>query len=107
MDQGDGTEDAGGDESGGFDDAGGGFGDAGGGGFGDAGGGFGDAGGEESGGFGESFRGDEGTIDRLLLEGKKKNEDISSMTKGIDELINILLKIKYWLSQVKIYIKVS
>ena len=90
MDQGEGTgDDAGGGDEGGFGDAGGGFGDAGGG-FGDVGGdegGFGDAGGDE-GGFGESFRGDEDSIDRLLLEGKKKNEDIYMMTKGIDELIN-------------------
>ncbi len=90
MDQGEGTgDDAGGGDEGGFGDAGGGFGDAGGG-FGDVGGdegGFGDVGGDE-GGFGESFRGDEDSIDRLLLEGKKKNEDIYMMTKGIDELIN-------------------
>ena len=39
-------------------------------------------------GFGESFRGDEDAIDRLLLEGKRKNEDIFSMTKGIDKLLN-------------------
>lgn len=38
-------------------------------------------------GFGESFRGDEDTIDKLLLEGKRKNEDIFSMTKGIDKLL--------------------
>jgi hypothetical protein len=52
-------------------------------------GGFGgeETGGEE-GGFGESFRGDENAIDRLLLEGKKKNEDIFMMTKGIDGLLN-------------------
>jgi len=93
MDQGDSVEgDAGDDAGGGFgDDAGGGF-DAGGGGFDAAGGGFGDTGGdtggEDVGGFGESFKGDEDVIDRLLLEGKKKNEDISMMTKGIDSLIN-------------------
>tara|TARA_R110002020_G_scaffold138469_7_gene308544 strand:+ start:14723 stop:16606 length:1884 start_codon:yes stop_codon:yes gene_type:complete len=96
MDQGEGDGTGGEDTGGGFgDDAGGGFGDAGGG-FGDAGGGFGDdagggfgddAGGDE-GGFGESFRGDEDSIDKLLLEGKKKNEDIYMMTKGIDSLIN-------------------
>jgi hypothetical protein len=46
-------------------------------------------GGSEAGtGFGESFRGDENVIDRLLLEGKKKNEDIFNMTKGIDLLLN-------------------
>tara|TARA_R110000868_G_scaffold60825_11_gene185260 strand:- start:4794 stop:6659 length:1866 start_codon:yes stop_codon:yes gene_type:complete len=90
MDQGDSTEgDSGG---GGFGDdgadTGGGFGDDSGGGFGDdSGGGFGDAGGD-AGGFGESFRGDEDIINRLLLEGKKKNQDISLMTKGIDSLIN-------------------
>ena len=75
---------------GGFgDDAGGGFGDTGGGFGDDAGGGFGDdAGGDTGGGFGESFRGDEDTIDRLLMEGKRKNEDISMMTKGIDDLLD-------------------
>ena len=77
----------GGEESGGFGDDTGGFG----GGFGggeEAGGfGGGEEGGEDLGGFGESFRGDENTIDRLLLEGKKKNEDIFVMTKGIDELL--------------------
>ena len=80
MDQGEGDGTGGEDAGGGFGDAGGGFGD-------DAGGGFGDAGGDE-GGFGESFRGDEDSIDKLLLEGKKKNEDIYMMTKGIDSLIN-------------------
>ena len=55
------------------------------GGFGGDTGGF---GGEEAGGFGESFRGDENTIEKLLLEGKKKNEDIFNMTKGIDKLLN-------------------
>ncbi len=87
MDQGDGTEAeaGGGDTGGGFGDTGGGFGDTGGGdtgGFGD------DAGGDDAGGFGESFRGDEDTIDKLLLEGKKKNENIFMMTKGIDELLD-------------------
>ena len=55
------------------------------GGFGDTGGG--ETGGGETGGFGESFRGDEDIIDRLLLEGRKKNEDILIMTKGIDSLL--------------------
>ena len=83
-----GAEDTGGDEGGFGADSGGGFG---GGGFG--GGDFGgedtggDTGGDE-GGFGESFRGDKNTIDKLLLEGKKKNQDIFYMTKGIDELLN-------------------
>ena len=82
MDQGEGEPTEGGDAGGGFgDDAGGGFGD-------DAGGGFGDDAGGDSGGFGESFRGDEDTIDRLLMEGKRKNEDISMMTKGIDDLLD-------------------
>ena len=76
------SDDAGGDMGG---DTGGGFGGDTGGGFGDSGG---DMGGDDSGGFGESFRGDEGTIDRLLLEGKRKNEDIFMMTEGIDNLIN-------------------
>ena len=61
------------------------------GGFGGDTGGFGggeEAGGEEAGGFGESFRGDEDVIDKLLLEGRRKNEDISMMTKGIDGLLN-------------------
>ena len=84
--------DTGGDDTGGGfgGDTGGGFGGDTGGGFGDdAGGGFGDdAGGDDAGGFGESFRGDEDTIDRLLLEGKRKNEDIFMMTEGIDNLIN-------------------
>ena len=88
MDQGEGDAGAEGDTGGGGfgDDAGGGFGgDAGG----DTGGGFGDdSGGDTGGGFGESFRGDEDVIDRLLLEGKKKNENIFMMTKGIDELLN-------------------
>ena len=77
-------------EGGGFGGAeeGGGFG----GGFGGAeeGGGFGGAeegGAEEGGGFGEGFRGDENIIDKLLLEGKRRNEDIFNMTKGIDELL--------------------
>jgi hypothetical protein len=89
-------------EAGAEGDAGGGFGDDAGGGFGADAGGFGadiggfggdtggeEAGGEEAGGgFGESFRGDKDAIDRLLLEGKKKNEDIFNMTKGIDSLLN-------------------
>jgi len=81
-----GEEEAGGDE-GGFGGDTGGFG---GGDFGGDTGGFGDEGdtGGDEGGFGESFRGDEDTIDRLLMEGKKKNQDIFSMTKGIDELLN-------------------
>ena len=92
MDQGEGAEaGAEGGDTGGFGgDTGGGFGDTGGG-FGDTGGGFGDTGGDtggDEGGFGEGFRGDEDVIDKLLLEGKKKNEDISMMTKGIDELLN-------------------
>jgi len=47
-------------------------------------------GGDEAGGgeFGEGFRGDEDVIDKLLLEGKKKNEDIIMMTSGIDALLN-------------------
>jgi hypothetical protein len=84
-DETDGGEDAGGfgggEETGGF----GGFGG------GEEAGGFGGgeeaAGGEETGGFGEGFRGDEGVIDKLLLEGNKKNEDILSMTNGINELL--------------------
>jgi hypothetical protein len=45
-------------------------------------------GGEELGGeFGESFRGDENIIDKLLVEGRKKNEDIFMMTNGIDDLL--------------------
>jgi hypothetical protein len=88
MDQGDGAEAEAGGDAGGFGgDTGGGFGDDAGGG--DTGGGFGDdAGGGDAGGFGESFRGDEDTIDKLLLEGKKKNENIFMMTKGIDELLS-------------------
>ena len=76
------TQKMGGDESGDTgDDAGGGFG-------GDTGGGFGDdTGGGDTEGFGEGFRGDEGVIDNLLLEGKKKNEDIIMMTDGIDRLL--------------------
>ena len=84
------------DFGGGFgdEDTGGGFGgDTGG--FGGDTGGFGDEdaggfGGDEAGGgeFGEGFRGDEDVIDKLLLEGKKKNEDIIMMTSGIDELLN-------------------
>jgi hypothetical protein len=61
------------------------------GGFGEEGGeaGVGEEGGEEGGevGFGESFRNQENIIDKLLLEGKRKNEDILMMTEGIDDLI--------------------
>ena len=58
----------------------------------EAGGGLGggeEAGGEEAGGgFGESFRyKDKSIIDKLLLEGRKKNEDIMMMTEGIKNLI--------------------
>jgi len=79
----------GGDTGGGFGgDTGGGFGDDTGGGFGDdTGGGFGGDTGGDTEGFGEGFRGDEGVIDNLLLEGKKKNEDIIMMTDGIDRLL--------------------
>lgn len=49
-------------------------------------GGFG--GDDTSGDFGEGFKGDENVIDKLLLEGKKKNEDIIMMTSGIDVLLN-------------------
>ena len=51
--------------------------------------GGGEAGGEEAGGgFGESFRyKDKSIIDKLLLEGRKKNEDIMMMTEGIKNLI--------------------
>lgn len=77
----------GGEEAGGFGGV-----DSGGfGGFGggeEAGGGEETGGGEEVGGFGESFRGDENVINKLLLEGRKKNEDILMMTKGIDLLLN-------------------
>jgi hypothetical protein len=77
----------GGEEAGGFGggDLGGGFGG------GEEAGGFGggeEAGGEDLGGFGEGFRGDEDVIDKLLLEGKKKNEEIFNMTMGIDKLLN-------------------
>jgi hypothetical protein len=47
----------------------------------------GETGGEETGGFGEGFRGDDNVIDKLLLEGKKRNQDIFMMTRGIDELL--------------------
>jgi len=83
-------DDTGGD-TGGFGGDTGGFGGDTGGFGGEEAGGFGggeEAGGEEAGGFGESFRGDENTIEKLLLEGKKKNEDIFNMTKGIDILLN-------------------
>lgn len=51
-----------------------------------------EAGGEETGGegggFGESFRyKNKGIIDKLLLEGRRKNEDIIMMTEGIRDLI--------------------
>ena len=59
---------------------------------GDTGGFGGDTGGfdgdDTSGDFGEGFKGDENVIDKLLLEGKKKNEDIIMMTSGIDVLLN-------------------
>ena len=60
-------------------------GDLGGGDFGGGDFGGGDLGGGEA--FGEGFRGDENVIDKLLLEGRKKNEDIVFMTSGIDELL--------------------
>ena len=86
MDQGPGGEEMG--EESGLGGGEGGFG----GGFGGDEGGFGGDeggfGGDEGGEFGESFRGDDKTIDRLLLEGKKKNEDILIMTKGIDKLLD-------------------
>jgi hypothetical protein len=92
-----GTE--GGVEEGGAE-AGGGFGGGGGGGFG-GGGGLELGGGEEAGGeeetgggeevttgFGESFRyKNKSIIDKLLLEGRQKNEDIMMMTEGIKNLI--------------------
>jgi len=81
----------GGEESGGFGGLGGGEESGGFGGFGggeESGGGEEAGGGEEVGGFGESFRGDENVINKLLLEGRKKNEDILMMTKGIDLLLN-------------------
>ena len=47
-----------------------------------------EAGAEEGGGFGESFRyKDKGIIDKLLMEGRRKNEDIRMMTDGIKNLI--------------------
>ena len=81
------TETGGGEETGGF--GGGEEGGFGGGEEGGFGGGFGggEEGGEETGGFGEGFRGDDDSIDKLLLEGRKKNEDIFLMTKGIDDLL--------------------
>ena len=43
---------------------------------------------EVGGGFGESFRyKDKSIIDKLLLEGRQKNEDIIMMTEGIKNLI--------------------
>lgn len=49
----------------------------------------GEEGGEEAGGgFGESFRyKDENIVDKLLMEGRRKNEDILMMTDGIKNLI--------------------
>ena len=95
MDQGAEGEEAGtdaGGEAGGFGGEAGGFGgEAGGfeaGGFGGGEEFGGEEAGGEAGGFGESFRGDEKIIDKLLLEGKKKNEEIFMMTEGIDDLIN-------------------
>jgi len=81
------TTETGGGEEGGF--GGGEEGGFGGGEEGGFGGGFGggEEGGEETGGFGEGFRGDDDSIDKLLLEGRKKNEDIFLMTKGIDDLL--------------------
>ncbi len=76
------TEGFGGDDT--SDDTGGFGGDTGG--FGGDTGGFG--GDDASGDFGEGFKGDENVIDKLLLEGKKKNEDIIMMTSGIDVLLN-------------------
>jgi len=89
-----GGEETGGEETGGFGGDVGGFGGNAGG-FGGDTGGFGgeeigggeEPAGEETAGFGENFRGDENVIDKLLLEGRKKNEDILSMTKGIDDLL--------------------
>jgi hypothetical protein len=77
----------GGDELGG--DTGGDFG----GGFGGGDFGGGDFGGDEFGGdegggeFGEGFRNDDNIVDKLLLEGRKRNEDVKMMTKGIDDLL--------------------
>jgi len=106
-----GTEEGGGDE-GGMDLGGGGFGGGGGGGLdfgGDEDAGLGgedaglggedaglggeevggpEAGTPETGGFGEGFRNqDKNIIDKLLLEGRRKNEDIMMMTEGIKNLI--------------------
>jgi hypothetical protein len=81
------TEGFGGGEAGGF---GGGFGGGEAGGFGgtEAGTEVGTEAGTEIGGegFGEGFNNDN-VIDKLLLEGKKRNEDIMSMTKGIESLL--------------------
>jgi hypothetical protein len=95
MDRGPQEETEGGEDEFGGDDFGGGGAFGGGGDFGggddfggDEFGGGGDFGGDAGGGeFGESFRGDENVIDKLLLEGRKKNEDIVFMTNGIDELL--------------------
>jgi hypothetical protein len=93
-----GGEEGGFGDEGGFGGGGGGFGggDFGGGedfggeegGFGDEGGDFG--GGEEAGGgeFGEGFRNQEGVIDKLLNEGKSKNEDIKMLFEGVNDLID-------------------
>ncbi|NIQ16729.1 MAG: hypothetical protein GTO02_20795, partial [Candidatus Dadabacteria bacterium] len=42
-------------------------------------------GGEAGGEFGEGFNND--VIDKLLVEGKRKNEDIKMMAEGIDDLL--------------------
>ena len=77
----------GGGDEGGFGGGGFGGGDEGGFGGGDEGFGGGEEAGGEEGGFGEGFRGDENVIDKLLLEGKRKNEEIMYMTQGIDNLL--------------------
>ncbi len=80
------TEGFGGGEAGGF---GGGFGGGEAGGFGGGGNETESEPGTEVGGgegFGEGFNNDN-VIDKLLLEGKKRNEDIMSMTKGIQSLL--------------------
>jgi hypothetical protein len=47
-----------------------------------------EAGAPETGGFGEGFRSqDKNIVDKLLLEGRRKNEDIFMMTEGIKNLI--------------------
>jgi hypothetical protein len=61
--------------------------------FGDAGGDENFGGGEDTGGdtggegFGESFRNQEGIIDKLLNEGKSKNQDIRMLFDGVNNLI--------------------